>query len=174
MSFKQFLHDAGNTAPFLVYRKEECPEFPDAITRGLTCPENDDNNLSEWHPFISFSDDPDYFLVVPLSRRLGLPTCWLSGIISQGFEINWILVMDEDILAQFYVDNKEPLVAIWDYKNGPRPWSQRGGDEDWTAVVRMSVYSPEVDYLYLLQHLDYAGAEGVAEGDFVVYTGAHA
>lgn len=67
---------------------------------------------------------------------------------------------------------KEPLVAIWPYRYGPRQYSQGGGDEDWTAVVRKSTYSENT--LLLHAYLGVCGTERNDEDDFLIFTGTHA
>lgn len=67
---------------------------------------------------------------------------------------------------------KEPLVAIWPYRYGPRQYCQGGGDEDWTAVVRKSTYCE--DTLLLHARLGICGTERNDEDDFLIFTGTHA
>lgn len=177
--FQDFVHDAEGEAPVLIYEVSECPEFPDVLGRGSDCymihRESDscpfEDHCLESTVCCNFdSENPTHILIVPPSFLYIFPGHWVNCLNDYGIRFDWIVTSPETIKR--LLQEKEPLAALWQYRKGPRQWSQHGGDEDWTVVVRKSVYVE--DELYLKNHLDYCGTECEDEEDFRVYTGAHA
>lgn len=203
-SFSDFAFDANGEAPILIYRAADCPPVPDALGYGKKCeafhqewsrtrtdysesspecPNGEDYCLSSWYPYDFHSENPNYILVVPLSfhENYIFPTQWMFGL-TEYYPYNrldWILTSSETVKR--VMCEKEPFAAIWEYGKGPRQRSQHGGDEDWTAVVRKSVYClkeddnlDEPDELRFTDYLDCCGTSYEDEEDFRIFTGAHA
>lgn len=201
-SFSDFVKDANGEAPILVYKAADCPTIPDALGYGEkcyafheewqrnrkdyseSCPEcpNGEYCVDAWCPYDFHSENPNYILVIPPSFEYQLPTHWLFGMTTYSPEarFDWILTSAEAVKR--VLQEREPFAAIWAYDTGPRPFSQHGGDEDWTAVVRKSVYCvkaehddiEEPDELRFVDYLDCCGTSLTDEEDFRVFTGAHA
>jgi hypothetical protein len=204
-SFSDFVFDANGEAPILVYRAADCPSVPDALGSGKKCYkfheewEQNRKDYSESYPECPngdgyclsgcvchefCSEEPDLILVVPPDFTSDFPNNWHHGITTYypSYKVDWILAFPAAVIRT--LKEKEPLAAIWNYNRGPRPWSQHGGDEDWTAVVRKSVYlepkdeedqgTADSDELRFTQHLDCCGTSYEDEEDFRVFTGAHA
>jgi hypothetical protein len=223
-SFADFLYDAEDVAPLLVYHSADLPRDLPARARGRDCRAEHEaweaahyNRLSQ-HTCVYVSPPPltcslgdlcltdtfgfetcrteaDYQIVVPDGMADWLPRSWLHSITHQApyCSIDWIRVTDA--MARTLIrEGPEPLAAIWEYNKGPRPFCQHGGDEDWTAVVRRSVYCAETDAeadaeyddtslywdlgnndeLRFIAFLDCCGTSQEDEEDFRVFTGAHA
>lgn len=169
--FIDFVRDAKGHLPFAVY-----PAFPiaNAIRRGTDCGDTcecTDVCLNLSHTLFDH-DDPEYMLVVPESRAdvYDLPAHWLTTITYvHKVSMTWGIVSDSVLTSLLH--EKDPIACIWAYDTGPRPYCQHGGDEDWTVVVRKSVYTDDV---LRFDCLDCCGISQEEEGDFVVYTGSHA
>jgi hypothetical protein len=193
-SFSDFVFDADGEAPILIYKATDCPPIPDAISRGSDCSKGHEewnskphlfcdsydcplgDNCLNWLSCTFHSEEPDYFLITPPSfkENYNFPEHWICGF-TQYYPYNrldWILASAETVKR--VIREKEPLACIWAYDKGPRQWSQHGGDEDWTAIVRKSVYCSDSVDLYFEECLDYCSTTYEDEEDFRVFTGAHA
>jgi hypothetical protein len=216
-SFADFVYDAEGLPPILIYKAVDLPKDISWLARGDICrDEHDawetenrekyyrgetnqygtsytcqfgDNCLYDTSAFDVCVSNPEYYLVVPeyMKEELeGNRLYWLStSHYNNHITADWIYVSDE--VAKELTETHEPFAAIWSYYKGPRQWCQHGGDEDWTAVVRKSVYlhPPEYqdyddseiwdhDELHFKAYLDCCGTSYEDEEDFRVFTGAHA
>lgn len=164
-SFLDFINAAPKSLPMLVYRADELPvcEVLERGSDGGIFPEPYDCmsvDIDEW------DWNPKYILVI--TEGTVIPGHWLRKL--KDVSLDWIRVAPHSIKAM--VAATEPYLCIWRYYDGPRPWCQHGGDEDWTTVIKTHDYEEEYCPLLMksLSNWDHVGAEG----DFTVITAAHA
>jgi len=169
-SMTDFLRDA-RCHPLLIYKADKLPACT-VLERGSDGAKMYD---SLWE--IEWDWDPQFVVVICADTEI--PERWMGSL--RGVKLECIRVAPESIPEM--VAQAEPHVCIWPYHNGPRPWCQFGGDEDWTAVVRTRVYygdemDAESDSRYyddVLRLGDLGNRVGDAtEGEFTVFTAAHA
>lgn len=164
-SFLNFIKDANGTLPTLIYKAKELPacEVVERGSDGGCLPGSDD----AYEVYKEWDSDASYVLVI--TEGTAIPGRWLRKI--KEISLDWIRVSPESIKTM--ISSSEPYICIWRYQDGPRPWCQHGGDEDWTTIMKTDDYKRE-EYGPLLRNglstTDYEETDDI----FTIITAAHA
>ena len=163
--FLDFINYTSDSLPLLIYKADELPTCH-VLERGsdggrLPDPADCSDVTTSW------SWDARYIMV--LTSETAIPGRWLNKL--ERVSIDWIRVVPDSIKTM--VASTAPHLCIWRYHDGPRPWCQHGGDEDWTVVMKKCDYEEE---RYGRLAVDELGncIHSAEEGEFSVITAAHA
>jgi hypothetical protein len=120
---------------------------------------------------VSLDWELDAKYIIVITDGTVIPGSWLNTLKRERATFDWIRVAPDSIRAM--VSAAPPYLCIWRHYDGPRPWCQHGGDEDWTVVMKTPDYEEQEYGELRIDDVDNMGHEA-EEGEFTVYTGAHA